>query len=527
MCGIIAYMGKDLTIEEFKEKSKLIKHRGPDNYQDQSIDNVLFGFHRLRINDTSKQGDQPFNTESLMLMCNGEIYNSEHLVEKYQFDMKSSSDCEVIIHLYEKFQDMEKVINELNGVFSFALYDKITQTLFIARDPFGVRSLYIGKNNDLKSIMISSELRSLNSMDHVSQFPPNHYAVICGTDHINVNIRPYNQVLSQPKIHSDSDSTPKMIYDLLDSAVKSRLLSDRPIGCLLSGGLDSSVIAYLLSRRINNLNTYSIGLSKDSPDLKYARIVANSIGSNHHEIILPESDFIEAIPKVIEVIESYDTTSVRASVPMYLLCKYIKENTTDVVIFSGEGSDELFGGYLYFHNAPSEIDFHNETTRLLTDIHLYDGLRSDKSISGNSLEARIPFLDTAFVNYVYNIETKLKMGVGGIEKYILRKAFDGLLPNSVIWRTKTAFSDGCSNSERSWYKIIQEHVETVDVQNTIYAWNPPKLRESMWYRQIFSELFPNRDTVMDYYWLPKWCGDINDPSARELSSILNINVNKM
>lgn len=517
MCGIIAYQGSELSFHEFIQQSLLIKHRGPDNSHHHEIDDIKFGFHRLRINDMSEHGDQPFIDEKVVLLCNGEIYNAEKLIKEYNFKTKSKSDCEVILHLYEKFGDIKHVINKLHGVFAFILYDRNTKTTYVARDPFGVRSLYIGYDKELISepqteIMISSELRTMTQLSKAQQFPPNHYAIIKNK---NISILSYNQVLSVKKHQKYSENIPKTIYNLLDNAVKMRLLSDRPIGCLLSGGLDSSVIAYLLSTYIPNLNTYSIGLSKDSPDLKYARIVAEHIGSNHHEIILPASDFLDAIPNVINTIESYDTTSVRASVPMYLLCKWIKEHTEDIVIFSGEGSDELFGGYLYFHNAPNEIFFQHETTRLLKDIHYFDGLRSDKSISNNSLESRIPFLDTTFVNYVYNLDPVEKMN--SIEKFILRKAFDGCLPDCIIWRQKEAFSDGVSTYNDSWYKIIQTHVENQEIQEEDYTYNPPMLNESKWYRQIFNDFFPNRETVIPYYWLPKWCDNIHDPSARELS----------
>jgi len=508
MCGITMYIGSKMTLEKFKELTNLIKVRGPDNQQFLEYNNIYFGFNRLSINDTSELGNQPFETDNTILMCNGEIYNSNDLIKKYNLIVKGKSDCEVILHLYEQFGDISKVISLLDGVYSLVLHDKKKNKTFISRDRFGVRSLYIGQSKT--ELMIASEMKCLHDFDHVRQFPPNEFAEI-----EEINKIQFKQIkVNRPSIYSDNPS--KMIKTLLNNAVKKRLHSDRPIGCLLSGGLDSSIIAYLLSMHVTQLNTYSIGLSKDSPDLKYARIVAKSIGSNHHEVILSELDFLEAIPNVIKIIESYDTTSVRASIPMYLLCKYIHKNSNDIVIFSGEGSDEMFGGYLYFHNAPDNVSFQTETQILLQNIHYFDGLRSDKCISSNGLEARIPFLDHILVNYVLNLDPNIKRHPT-IEKYILRKAFENCLPDSVLWRKKEAFSDGCSEENNSWYSIIQNYVKTQKLENNEYTINPPQIPESLWYRQIFHSVYPNRDTVIPYYWLPKWNKGITDPSARVLS----------
>lgn len=505
---------KGMSYDEFKQVCSLIKHRGPDNSKYVIDDGIFFGFHRLSINDTSELGNQPFRTDDSLLICNGEIYNSDELTKKYNLPVVSKSDCEVIIHLYEKLGSIEHVLMLLDGVFAFVLYDKINKLTYIARDPFGVRSLYIGYTGDNldaihSEISVASELRCLERFSTAVQFPPNHYSVI---DDGCIIYRKYPSPLATRMILRNSPE--KKIYNLLDAAVKKRLHSDRPIGCLLSGGLDSSVIAYLLSTYIPNLNTYSIGLSADSPDLQCARIVAESIGSNHHELILPASEFLDAIPKVIEVIESYDTTTVRASVPMYLLCKYISENSDDIVIFSGEGSDELLGGYIYFHNAPNANAFQEETKNLLDNIHYFDGLRSDKCISRNKLEARIPFLDRDFVSYVFNLPPELK--IDPVEKMLLRKAFHGKLPDSIIYRKKEAFSDGVSTPENSWYLLIQDYVNRVNVSTTEYIINPPALHETRCYRDHFELLFPGRSTVIPGYWLPKWNGDVSDPSARVL-----------
>jgi asparagine synthase (glutamine-hydrolysing) len=303
-------------------------------------------------------------------------------------------------------------------------------------------------------------------------------------------------------------------------------MTDRPFGCLLSGGLDSSLIVSILSKLLakNNkrLDTFSIGMA-GSTDIEYARMVAKHCNTIHHEVIVTKEQMLSTIPKVIEQIESYDTTSVRASTPMYILCKYIKENTDIKVIFSGEGSDEVLGGYLYFHKAPDSKSFKEENIRLLTDINFFDCLRADKCISVHGLEGRFPFLDVDFINYCMSIDSKLKMPtMERMEKYLLREAFSvgDYLPREVLWRVKEAFSDGVSKQDNSWYKIIQDHIENdQDIDTSkIYEHCQPILKESFYYRKIFDELYKGREKLVPYYWLPKWNSNETDPSARKLSN---------
>ena len=302
-------------------------------------------------------------------------------------------------------------------------------------------------------------------------------------------------------------------------------MSDKEICSLLSGGLDSSLVASIVSEKLgpNKLKTFAIGI-KGSPDLKYAQMVADHIKSIHHSIELTEKQFLEAIEEVIIAIESYDTTTVRASVGNYLVSKYIKENTDCKVIFNGDYADEVCGGYKYFKKTMSDTDFHNECVRLVNDIHFFDCLRSDRSISNNGLEARVPFADKDFVNFYLSIRPGLRMSYDKIEKYMLRKAFmnDNLLPEEILWRQKEAFSDGVTAETRSWYEIIQEFVNTqmtdeyFEENKNKYHHNTPVLKESFYYREIFEKHYGGFDNVIPYFWMPKWCGDMTDPSAREI-----------
>ena len=306
-------------------------------------------------------------------------------------------------------------------------------------------------------------------------------------------------------------------------------MSDRPVGCLLSGGFDSSIVAAILSRLIkpNVLNTFSVGL-EGSPDLKFAKIVSDHIGSKHHEVIVSENEMLDFIEEDIRIIETYDTTTIRASTPMLLLSKYIKKNTDITVVFSGEGSDEESGSYLYFHNAPCSNSFAKETRRLLNDLCYFDVLRCDKSTAGAGLEVRVPFLDKDFMDYYMTIDPSVKMPkTFKMEKYLLRKSFDrdNLLPNEVLWRVKEGMSDGVSSQERGWYQIIQEHVDKVYTDKEFvklsskYTCNPPLFKEALYYREIFNKFYQNRDNTIPYYWLPKWSGNIIEPSARALENI--------
>ena len=312
----------------------------------------------------------------------------------------------------------------------------------------------------------------------------------------------------------------------MDKSITKRLLSDRPIGCLLSGGLDSSLITALVVKKFKKpIKTFSVGL-EGAVDLEYARKVADFLGTEHHELIISVEDMFNAIPEIVKEIETYDITTIRASTPMYLLSKYIKETTDITVLFSGEGSDEASGSYLYFHNAPSEDKFQEEILRLMKDLSYFDVLRCDKSTAGTGLEVRVPFLDKEFLDFYLGIAPKFKIPKNyPIEKYLLRKAYDDsdLLPPEVLWRTKEGMSDGVSSQKKAWYEIIQDKIDVLITDSEFrenkdkYTHNPPQIKEAYYYRKIFEETFNNRSSILPYYWLPKWSGHIIDPSARVLN----------
>ena len=554
MCGIFSYVYKlqsandDMNSyydEKLLHNFNSISKRGPDNTQCRMENNVFLGFHRLSINDVSDIGNQPMVLNDYYLICNGEIFNHQKIIDEYGFKTKSKSDCEVILHLYsyliEKINEdnsipyndvMNILCNKLDGEFSFVLYDKLRNYIYVARDPYGVRPLFIGAttNND---IVFSSELKGLNNLvESAKQFEPGSYMVIGNNIpqlKLEVTHNKYHNIQLFDHIANNDIIKENEILESLNNffreAVYKRMMSDKEICSLLSGGLDSSLVASIVSEKLgpNKLKTFAIGI-KGSPDLKYAQMVADHIKSVHYSIELTEKQFLEAIEEVIIAIESYDTTTVRASVGNYLVSKYIKENTDCKVIFNGDYADEVCGGYKYFKKTMSDTDFHNECVRLVNDIHFFDCLRSDRSISNNGLEARVPFADKDFVNFYLSIRPGLRMSYDKIEKYMLRKAFmnDNLLPEEILWRQKEAFSDGVTAETRSWYEIIQEFVDTQMTDEYFkenknkYHHNTPVLKESFYYREIFEKHYGGFDNVIPYFWMPKWCGDMTDPSAREI-----------
>jgi len=551
MCGIWALLGKQRDDGSHSYSYyKSIQPRGPDKSQLIEFDGIRIGFHRLAIMDLSANGDQPFvfdvpdENRTIYWICNGELYNYVKLSMKYNITTRSDSDCEIIGPLYYN-HGIDVLCRELNGEYAFIIFDidhntNITK-VFVARDRFGIRPLFIAHNDT--NVWLSSELKGIPvDVTNAKQFPPRSYQQIDIAQDYNIV---YHDIVSYYEIghtgfNNDGISTIQtQIRNKLIQSVSDRLVSDRPLGCLLSGGLDSSLVASIaasiLAETGNQLNTFSIGLD-DSTDEYYARKVAEHIGSNHTHIVLTNDDFLKNIRNVVYATETYDVTTVRASTGQYLVSKWIHDNTDIKVLLIGDGSDELAAGYMYFFNAPNARESHAENMRLLNDIHYYDVLRADRGVADNGLEARVPFLDHEFVDYYLSCDPELRNPImktdaqpGRMEKWLLRSSFmdatwaDGraYLPDCVLWRRKEAFSDGVSSKAKSWYSIIQEHVSEhytdADLETAKQTYTmAPRTKEALYFRELFTGMFGNRD-VIPYYWLPKWSGDIHEPSARVLS----------
>ena len=524
MCGIFYYKGDLISEEELKKASKKISYRGPDNSKSSQIDSRnFFDFHRLSIIGNQESGNQPMTIKDyphLTIVCNGEIYNYKKLAREHNVNLSSGSDTEIILHLFEKF-GIEKTVKCLDGVFMFVLYDKKKGITFSARDPFGVRPGFFGTTRT-KNVAIASEAKALiDFCDDIIPFPPGSIWSSSTNDFVTY----YTHAIDQLK-KTDEVNVLAQIKNLLFSSVEKRMMSEREIGALVSGGLDSSLIAAIAnSFSDKKLKTFSIGM-KGSIDLEYAKTVADFIQTDHAQIEIKESEFLGAIETVIYNIESFDITTIRASIGNYLVSRYIKENSDCKVIFNGDGSDEVCGGYLYMMNAPTPEIFQEETLRLLNQIYLFDVLRSDRSISSNGLEARTPFLDKTFVEFYLSIPPELKVfnNKDRIEKFLLRKSFHDLelIPQDVLWRKKCAFSDGVSSQKNSWHKVLQHYIDLkvsdaeFEKNQKSYKHCPPISKESYFYRKIFESTFSNHEKLIPFFWMPRWT-DTNDPSARELS----------
>ena len=507
MCGIFFTETNDLT-EEILQGFKTLQTRGPDNTNINLI-NDLFGFTRLCIIDKSDDGNQPFQDNNITMVCNGEIYNHKNLIEKYNLKCNSNSDCEVILRLFQHLGSFHKTIKELDGVYAVILSDQ--NNVWFARDPIGVRPMFFSKNNILSIASLAKALTPFN--DDVTMVKP---GVCYVYDKLTQEIKQEDNIIYQfpSSLITEEDKLIKTIHDTLSNSVKKRLMSDRPIGCLLSGGLDSSIIASLLCKFLgsSNVRTYSIGM-EGGLDIKYARMVAKHLDTIHTEIMFTPEEGISAIPEVIYNLESYDVTTVRASVGMYLLCKYISKCTKDIVIFSGEGSDELFSGYLYFHNAPNPQEARVESNRLIQELYKYDVLRSDRMVSCHGLELRVPFLDFDVLTLAtQNTPDEWRRPINGWEKYFLRKAFQNYLPKEIVWRRKDGFSDAVSSLEKPWYTYIQDFVDT-KITNEMFNPNKYMSKEDMYYKLIFEHHFPNYNLNLPT-WMPKWSGNLKDPSGR-------------
>lgn len=492
MCGILALFG-----ESVDTSSHLLTHRGPDDYRTQTLGKCQMDFYRLAINDLTDTGMQPFRSESGMLICNGEIYNHKELASGYE---KGKSDCEVLIHLIEKYGILE-ASKMIKGDFALVYTDG--KRVLASRDPFGVRPMFYTRYDD-GCIAFASEIKALRFLKtRIDIFPPGHIYDSYIDDFVAYYPIYWNV--------SNGITTGDDMRKTLENAVRIRLNNtQRDVGFLLSGGLDSSLIASIATRKLGKIKTFSIGL-KGSPDLDAARKVAKYLDTEHTEINFTPKEGLSVLKDVIRSLESYDTTTVRASVPMWLLCKYIKNNTTCRYIFSGEGSDEVLGGYLYFKNAPGVDAFACENMRRLRLIHQFDCLRSDRCSGAHGLDMVVPFLDKDFVELCMTMDQGSK--IADIEKNVLRQAFVGYLPDEILWRQKDAMSDAVGTN---WVKELKRHADKVVSVIPKVNHNTPLTKEEALYRTIFWDLYDrDSDHLITEIWRPKWT-KIKDPSARLL-----------
>lgn len=500
MCGIITLFG-----EERHVPIELFTHRGPDDYRTETMGKCRMDFYRLAINDLSSTGMQPFVRANRMLVCNGEIYNHQSFRTGNE---KGKSDCEVLVNLIYMI-GIENTVKSING--DFAMVYTNGERVFAARDPVGVRPMFYTRYAK-DSIAFASEAKALTFLGtRIDIFPPGHFydsyvdAFVCyHTGYWNIH------KFGASKRH-------EQIRNILEEAVHIRLNNtSREIGFLLSGGLDSSLIAAIATRKIGRIRTFSIGL-EGSPDLVAARKVAAFLNTNHTEVTFTPEEGIRAVSQVIQSLESYDTTTVRASTPMWLLCKYIKENTDCRYIFSGEGSDEVLGGYLYFHKAPGVEEFACENMRRLRLIHQFDGLRADRCAGAHGLDLIVPFLDKNFIQCCMEMDQNLKMTK--LEKQVLREAFVGYLPDEVLWRQKDGMSDAVGTG---WVAAIKNHANDAlsdkmfEITQTMCKHNTPLTKEEAYYRELFWVHYGSQnDHLISEIWRPKWT-TITDPSARLL-----------
>ena len=524
MCAIIGFSKTKLTEQEIDSFFSRTRERGPD---DQKIVRAgkagekALGFQRLAIMGLHPEGMQPFALGDDLVVCNGELYGFRPVkkqLEEKGYSFQSGSDCEIILPLYREYG--VKMFERLDAEFAMILYDGKKDELIAARDPIGIRPLYYGYDEG-GAIVFASEPRALVGLcKKIIPFPPGHYyADGKFTRYIDLTtVKAYSP--------DDVETACKKIHDKLIAGVEKRLDADAPLGFLLSGGLDSSLVCAIAARILKKpLRTFAIGMDTDAIDLRYARQVADFIGSEHMEVIMTRDDVIRALPQVIERLATYDITTIRASMGMYLCCKAIHERTDVRVLMTGEISDELFG-YKYTDFAPSPEAFQQEAKKRVDELHMYDVLRADRCISSNSIEGRVPFGDLDFVRYVMSIDPRYKVNTYHKGKYLLRHAFEegGWLPDEILWREKAAFSDAVGHSMVDDLKEYAEGLYTDEEfaeKAAHYEFARPFTKESLLYREIFESFYPGQAEMVKDFWMPNrdWEGcDVDDPSARVLSN---------
>ncbi|CAF4192873.1 unnamed protein product [Rotaria socialis] len=548
MCGIWCIFGSTVDTHQQVPGCFNIAHRGPDCFRFENVNHFskcVFGFHRLAVVDDIF-GMQPMRLHALphiWMTYNGEIYNFREAQKKFGYKFETSCDGEILIHLYND-KGARFMCEQLYGVFAFVLFDTKERKIYVGRDTFGVRPSF-RIFTECGFLAVSSEAKGLEGVTVASNQPLKIEAFEPGTyEEYKLDENEKAEFIKKERFHTIgvfpkydvnvalTDDISLNIRSYLTNAVRMRLMSHRRIGSMLSGGLDSSIIAALTIQEARKqginypIQTFSIGMDDESPDLIAARKVAKHLGTEHHEIRFSAEDAIKHLKNIIKSLESYDITTIRASIGMYFVAKYIQEKTDTIVVLSGEGADEVCQGYIYFYRQPTPEEGDRESRRLCQDLYFYDVLRADRTTAAHGLELRVPFLDHAFTSYYLSLPAAERSPTKArAEKYLLRKAFDGLdlIPSEILWRPKEAFSDGVAAKTKSLFQYMQEHAETqvsdVDLQRaaTLYPFNTPMTKEAFLYRSIFEEYYPGQPHLTPYIWLPKWCGDQTDPSARVLT----------
>mgnify|MGYP000331930856 CR=1 FL=1 len=521
MCSIMGYAGKGIDYNKFTECFSRTASRGPDDCAVIDTGHGLLGFQRLSIMGLTPEGMQPFELEGSYAVCNGELYGFEKVraeLRKKGYTFASDSDCEILLPLYrEHGTDMFAM---LDAEFACIIYDREEEAFVAARDPIGIRPLYYGFDSRGFIVFASEPKNLVGLVQKIMPFPPGHF-------YKNGEFTCYCDIAKVPAFRSDSiETVTKNIHEKLTAGVEKRLVSDSKVGFLLSGGLDSSLVCSIAARKSETpIRTFAIGMSEDAIDLKYARQAADFIGSDHTEVYMTPEEVISSLEDVIYLLGTFDITTIRASMGMYLVCKAIHEQTDIRVILTGEISDELFG-YKYTDFAPSAAEFQKEAEKRVRELHMYDVLRADRCISVNSLEARVPFGDLDFVRYVMAIDPEMKLNKYGKGKYLLRMAFEegNYLPREILWREKAAFSDAVGHSMVDYLKEYAngQYTDESFRQGCLkYEHARPFTKESLLYRDIFEKYYPGQAEMIRDFWMPNrsWEGcDVDDPSARVLSN---------
>ncbi len=523
MCSIMGYCGTSATKQKFQTGFEKTVSRGPDDSRIIDTGKGLLGFHRLAIMGLHLEGMQPFCLGKNYVVCNGEIYGFEKikqkLSEKYTF--VSNSDCEILLPLYNEYG--VEMFGMLDAEYALILYDGETEEYIAARDPIGIRPLYYGYD-DVGTILFASEAKNLVGIaGEITPFPPGYYYKN-GTFFCYCDIT----VVKEP-VYDDLNTVCRNIKEKLVRGVEKRLIADANVGFLLSGGLDSSLVCAIAAKKATEpIKTFAIGMQEDAIDLKYAKQVAEYIGSDHREIIITKDRVLSSLEQVVSILGTFDITTIRASIGMYLICEEIHKTTDIRVLLTGEVSDELFG-YKYTDFAPNAEAFQEESQKRVRELHMYDVLRADRCISVNSLEARVPFGDLDFVRYVLAVTPAMKLNKYGKGKYLLRHAFeDGdYLPDEILWREKAAFSDAVGHSMVDYLKEYAECCYTdteFQILREKYTHAKPFTKESLLYRELFEKYYPGQGQMIADFWMPnrEWDGcNVDDPSARVLSNYGN------